>query len=125
MVVLDDINITEEEIEVIKKLVENHKYHNVRKGVLIFRNIYTGEITIENQIISFEDNGGMMFRRDRDEELLWWYERFDWELNGRNGREMAEEVVEDLRKLVDGVEVRHDIEVELAIAKKRAENEKK
>lgn len=100
MVVLDDINITEEEIEIIKKLVENHKYHNIRKGVLIFRNIYTGEITIENQIISFEDNGGMMFRRDRDEELLWWYEKFDWELNGGNDKEMAEEVVHDLRRLV-------------------------
>lgn len=99
MVVLDDINITEEEIEIIKKLVENHKYHNVRKGVLIFRNIYTGEITIENQIISFEDNGGMMFRRDRDEELLWWYERFDWELNGADDKEMANEVVENIRKI--------------------------
>lgn len=99
MVVLDDINITEEEIEIIKKLVENHKYHNLRKGVLIFRNIYTGEITIENQTISFEENGGMMFRRDRDEELLWWYEKFDWELNGTDDRAMANEVVESIRKI--------------------------
>lgn len=101
MVVLDDIKVTEEEIEIIKKLVENHKYHNVRKGVLIFRNIYTGEITIENQIISFSEDGGMMFRRDRDEELLWWYEKFDWELNDRNNKKMAEEVAEDLRNLID------------------------
>lgn len=99
MVVLDDINITEEEIEVIKKLVENHKYHNVRKGVLIFRNIYTGEITIENQIISFEDNG-VRFSRCQDEELLWWYERFDWELNGKDDKKMAEEVVKKIRKIV-------------------------
>ncbi|MGO3019350.1 MAG: hypothetical protein ACTIH2_09410 [Anaerococcus sp.] len=70
MVVLDDIIITQEEIEIVKKLVENHKYHNVRKGVLIFRNIYTGEITIENQKVSFEDNGGMMFKRDAENENI-------------------------------------------------------
>ena len=98
MVVLDDINITEEELEIIKKLVENHKYHIIRKGVVIFRNIYTGEITIENQVIYFEDNG-VRFSRCQDEELLWWYEKFDWELNGRNGREMAEEVVKNIRKI--------------------------
>ena len=124
MVVLDDINITEEEIEIIKKLVENHKYHNIRKGVLIFRNIYTGEITIENQVIYFEDYG-IRYSRCQDEKLLWWYEKLDWELKGRNDREMAEEVAEDLRKLVDGTEINHDIAVELAIAKKRKANENK
>lgn len=125
MVILDDINITEEEIEIIKKLVENHKYHNVRKTVLIMRNIYTGEITIENQKTYSEDNGALRFTRAKDEELLWWYERFDWDLNGRNDKEMAEEVAESLRKLTDGTEIKHDIAVELAIAKKRAANEKK
>lgn len=124
MVVLDDINITEEEIEIIKKLVENHKYHNIRKGVLIFRNIYTGEIRIENQVIYFEDYG-IRYSRCQDEKLLWWYEKLDWELKGRNDREMAEEVAEDLRKLVDGTEINHDIAVELAIAKKRIANENK
>lgn len=124
MVVLDDINITEEEIEIIKKLVENHKYHHVRKGVLIFRNIYTGEIRIENQVIYFEDYG-IRYSRCQDEKLLWWYEKLDWELKGRNDREMAEEVAEDLRKLVDGTEINHDIAVELAIAKKRIANENK
>lgn len=124
MVVLDDIIITEEEIEIIKKLVENHKYHNVRKGVLIFRNIYTGEITIENQVIYFEDYG-IRYSRCQDEKLLWWYEKLDWELKGRNDKEMAEEVVEDLRKLVDGTEINHDIAVELTIANKRKANENK
>lgn len=124
MVVLDDIIITEEEIEIIKKLVENHKYHNVRKGVLIFRNIYTGEITIENQVIYFEDYG-IRYSRCQDEKLLWWYEKLDWELKGRNDKEMAEEVAEDLRKLVDGTETNHDIAIELAIANKRKANENK
>lgn len=124
MVVLDDIIITEEEIEIIKKLVENHKYHNVRKGVLIFRNIYTGEITIENQVIYFEDYG-IRYSRCQDEKLLWWYEKLDWELKGRNDKEVAEEVAEDLRKLVDGTETNHDIAIELAIANKRKANENK
>ena len=124
MVVLDDIIITEEEIEIIKKLVENHEYHNVRKGVLIFKNIYTGEITIENQVIYFEDYG-IRYSRCQDEKLLWWYEKLDWELKGRNDKEMAEEVAEDLRKLVDGTETNHDIAVELAIANKRKVNENK
>ena len=124
MVVLDDIIITEEEIEIIKKLVENHEYHNVRKGVLIFRNIYTGEITIENQVIYFEDYG-IRYSRCQDEKLLWWYEKLDWELKGRNNKEMAEEVAEDLRKLVDGTETNHDIAVEFAIANKRKVNENK
>ena len=124
MVVLDDIIITEEEIEIIKKLVENHEYHNVRKGVLIFRNIYTGEITIENQVIYFEDYG-IRYSRCQDEKLLWWYEKLDWELKGRNDKEMAEEVAEDLRKLVDGTETNHDIAIELAIANKRKVNENK
>lgn len=101
MIVLDDIIITEEEIEIIKKLVENHKYHNVRKTVLIMRNIYTGEITIENQKTYFEDSGALRFTRAKDEELLWWYEKFDWELNGGNDKEMAEDVAEDLRKLTE------------------------
>lgn len=120
MTVLDYINIPEEEIEIIKKLVENHKYHNIRKGVLIFRNIYTGEITIENQVIYFEDYG-IRYSRCQDEKLLWWYEKLDWELKGRNDEEMAEEVAEDLRKLVDGTEINRDIAVELAIANKRKE----
>ena len=124
MVVLDDIIITEEEIEIIKKLVENHEYHNVRKGVLIFKNIYTGEITIENQVIYFEDYG-IRYSRCQDEKLLWWYEKLDWELKGRNDKEMAEEVAEDLRKLVDGTETNHDIAVELAIVNKRKANENK
>ena len=124
MVILDDINITEEEIEIVKNLVENHKYHDVRKGVLIFRNIYTGEITIENQVIYFEDYG-IRYSRYRDEKLLWWYEKLDWELKGRNDKEMAEEVAEDLRKLVDGAETNRDIAVELAIANKRKANENK
>lgn len=124
MVVLNETKITEEEIEIIKKLVENHKYHQVRKGVLIFRNIYTGEIRIENQVIYFEDYG-IRYSRCQDEKLLWWYEKLDWELKGRNDREMAEEVAEDLRKLVDGTEINHDIAVELAIAKKRIANENK
>ena len=124
MVILDDINITEEEIEIVKNLVENHKYHDVRKGVLIFRNIYTGEITIENQVIYFEDYG-IRYSRYRDEKLLWWYEKLDWELKGRNDKEMAEEVAEDLRKLVDGTETNRDIAVELAIANKRKANENK
>ena len=124
MVVLDDIIITEEEIEIIKKLVENHEYHNVRKGVLIFKNIYTGEITIENQVIYFEDYG-IRYSRCQDEKLLWWYEKLDWELKGRNDKEMAEEVAEDLRKLVDGTETNHDIAIELAIANKRKVNENK
>lgn len=100
MVVVDDIRVTEKELETIRNLVRNHKYNNLRKGILIFRNINTGEITIENQIISFEDNGGMMFRRDIDQELLWWYEKFDWELNGSDGEEMANEVVETMKKVV-------------------------
>ena len=124
MVVLDDIIITEEEIEIIKKLVENHEYHNVRKGVLIFKNIYTGEIRIENQVIYFEDYG-IRYSRCQDEKLLWWYEKLDWELKGRNDKEMAEEVAEDLRKLVDCTETNHDIAVELAIANKRKVNENK
>ena len=124
MVVLDDIIITEEEIEIIKKLVENHEYHNVRKGVLIFKNIYTGEIRIENQVIYFEDYG-IRYSRCQDEKLLWWYEKLDRELKGRNDKEMAEEVAEDLRKLVDGTETNHDIAVELAIANKRKVNENK
>ena len=124
MIVLDDIIITEEEIEIIKKLVENHEYHNVRKGVLIFKNIYTGEITIENQVIYFEDYG-IRYSRCQDEKLLWWYEKLDWELKGRNDKEMAEEVAEDLRKLVDGTETNHDIAIELAIANKRKVNENK
>ena len=124
MVVLDDIIITEEEIENIKKLVENHKYHNVRKGGLIFKNIYTEEITIENQVIYFEDYG-IRYSRCQDEKLLWWYEKLDWELKGRNDREMAEEVAEDLRKLVDGTEINHDIAIELSIANKRKANENK
>ena len=124
MVVLDDIIITEEEIEIIKKLVENHEYHNVRKGVLIFKNIYTGEIRIENQVIYFEDYG-IRYSRCQDEKLLWWYEKLDWELKGRNDKEMAEEVVEDLRKLVDGTETNHNIAIELAIANKRKVNENK
>lgn len=124
MVVLDDIKITEEEIEIIKNLVENHKYHNVRKGILVFKNIYTGEIRIENQVIYFEDYG-IRYSRCQDEKLLWWYEKLDWELKDRNDKEMAEEVAEDLRKLVDGTETNHDIAVELAIAKKRKANENK
>lgn len=100
MVVVDDIRVTEKELETIRNLVRNHKYNNLRKGILIFRNINTGEITIENQIISFEDNGGMMFRRDIDQELLWWYEKFDWELNGSDDEEMANEVVETMKKVV-------------------------
>ena len=100
MVVVDDIRVTEKELETIRNLVRNHKYNNLRKGILIFRNINTGEITIENQIISFEDNGGMMFRRDIDQELLWWYEKFDWELKGSNDEEMANEVVETMKKVV-------------------------
>lgn len=99
MVVVDDIRVTEKELETIRNLVRNHKYNNLRKGILIFRNINTGEITIENQIISFEDNGGMMFRRDIDQELLWWYEKFDWELNGSDDEEMANEVVETMKKV--------------------------
>ena len=124
MVVLDDIIITEEEIEIIKKLVENHEYHNVRKGVLILRNIYTGEVTIENQVIYFEDYG-IKYSRCQNKKLLWWYEKLDWELKGRNDKEMAEEVAEDLRKLVDGTETNHDIAVEFAIANKRKANENK
>lgn len=100
MVVVDDIRVTEKELETIRNLVRNHKYNNLRKGILIFRNVNTGEITIENQIISFEDNGGMMFRRDLDQELLWWYEKFDWELNGSDDEEMANEVVETIKKVV-------------------------
>lgn len=100
MVVVDDIRVTEKELEAIRNLVRNHKYNNLRKGILIFRNVNTGEITIENQIISFEDNGGMMFRRDIDQELLWWYEKFDWELNGSDDEEMANEVVETMKKVV-------------------------
>ena len=99
MVILDEIKVTEKELKKIKMLVENHEYHTIRKGVVIFRNIYTGEITIENQVIYFEDNG-VRFSRCQDEELLWWYEKFDWELNGRDGREMAEEVVNSMRKSV-------------------------
>lgn len=100
MVVVDDIRVTEKELETIRNLVRNHKYNNLRKGILIFRNVNTGEITIENQIISFEDNGGMMFRRDIDQELLWWYEKFDWELNGSDDEEMVNEVVETMKKVV-------------------------
>ncbi|MCW6701409.1 hypothetical protein NH288_04835 [Anaerococcus sp. NML200537] len=100
MVVVDDIRVTEKELETIRNLVRNHKYNNLRKGILIFRNVNTGEITIENQIISFEDNGGMMFRRDIDQELLWWYEKSDWELNGSDDEEMANEVVETMKKVV-------------------------
>lgn len=100
MVVVDDIRVTEKELETIRNLVRNHKYNNLRKGILIFRNVNTGEITIENQIISFEDNGGMMFRRDIDQELLWWYEKFDWELNGSDDEEMANEVVDTMKKVV-------------------------
>lgn len=98
MVVLDDVKVTEKELEIIRKLIENHKYHFIRKGVVIFRNIYTGEITIENQVIYFEDNG-VRFSRCQDEELLWWYERFDWELNGKDDKKMAEEVVKNIRKI--------------------------
>lgn len=101
MVIMDEIKVSEKELEQIGELVENHEYHKLRKGVLIFRNIYTGEITIENQTVSFEDNGGMMFRRDRDEELLWWYERFDWEMNGEDNKEMADEVINNMRKTVE------------------------
>lgn len=97
MVVLDDVKVTEKELEIIRNLVENHKYHIIRKGVVIFRNIYTGEITIENQVIYFEDNC-VRFSRCQDEELLWWYERFDWELNGTDDKKMAEEVVKGIRK---------------------------
>lgn len=99
MVVVDDIRVTEKELETIRNLVRNHKYNNLRKGILVLRNVNNGEITIENQIISFEDNGGMMFRRDRDQELLWWYEKFDWELNGSDDEEMANEVVETMKKV--------------------------
>lgn len=100
MVVVDDIRVAEKELETIRNLVRNHKYNNLRKGILIFRNVNTGEITIENQIISFEDNGGMMFRRDLDQELLWWYEKFDWELNGSDDEKTANEVVETMKKVV-------------------------
>ena len=101
MVKMEEIKVTEKELEQIRELVKNHEYHNVRKSVLIMRNIYTGEITIENQTTYSEDNGALRFSRAKDEELLWWYERFDWEMNGQDGEEMADEVINSMRKTVE------------------------
>lgn len=101
MITLNDLKITDEEIEIIKKLVENHKYDDEKENVLIFRSKNTGRITIENQNISFERGKGMVFKKGRNKELLWWYEKADREPKGKNDKEMAEEITELLRKLTD------------------------
>ena len=65
MIIMEEIKVSEKELEQIRELVKNHEYHNVRKSVLIMRNIFTGEITIENQKTYSEDNGVLRFTRSK------------------------------------------------------------
>lgn len=121
MIRFNDLKVTDEEIEIIKKLVENHKYDDTKENVLIFRSKNTGKITIENQNISFEPGKGMVFKKGRNKDLIWRYEKADWELKDRNDKEMAEEVAESLRKLTDEEEraINYLIDIQPIIRKAR------